>query len=122
MAVGEGGGSRGARVGAEDARARPLTSRQVRRNICSMTRTQVQLPDRLHRRLKAVAEHEETSLAEVIRRAGECFLAVHPELDEAPLAWSLPTAADMGRLLAPESHWRVLANEPPEAELLARLR
>lgn len=87
-----------------------------------MIRTQIQLPDRLHRRLKAVAECEETSLADVIRRAGECFLAVHPEMGGAPQTWSPPKAADMGRLLAPESNWRELANEPTGAELQARLR
>lgn len=87
-----------------------------------MVRTQIQLPDRLHRRLKAVAEREETSLADVIRRAGECFLAVHPAMGEAPAAWSPPKAADMGQLLAPESTWRELANEPTAAELQARLR
>ena len=87
-----------------------------------MVRTQIQLPDRLHRRLKAIAEYEETSMAEIIRRAGECFLAVHPEMGAAPQAWLPPQAADMGRLLAPESRWRELANEPASTELQARLR
>jgi predicted transcriptional regulator len=87
-----------------------------------MVRTQIQLPDRLHRRLKAVAEREETSLADVIRRAGECYLAVHPETGETQQGWSPPEAVDMGRLLAPESSWRELANELTESELRARLR
>ena len=99
-----------------------MTLYRQRCSVYIMVRTQIQLPDRLHRRLKAVAERDETSLADVIRRAGEYFLAVHPELGGAPRAWSPPEAVDMGRLLAPESHWRELANEPTEPELRARLK
>lgn len=81
-----------------------------------MVRTQIQLPDRLHSRLKQFAAQEETSLAEIVRRAGEYFLAVYPAVAEAEEPWSLPVARDLGRVLAPESDWRVLANEQSVAE------
>ena len=87
-----------------------------------MMRTQIQLPDRLHRRLKQVAECEETSLAEIMRRASEYYLAVHPQFDDAPRKWVLPTAVDMGPILVDEAEWRELGNEPTEADLLERVR
>jgi len=83
-----------------------------------MIRTQIQLPDVLHRRLKHLAACEETSLAEIMRRAAEYVLALHPELDDALDPWEPPPPVDMGMILAPESEWRALANEPDPGEFL----
>ncbi len=76
-----------------------------------MQRTQIQLPDRLYERLKARALEEETSLADIIRKAGEYYLLVHPEIAiEAP-RWTPPAPLDMGAFLTPEEGWRELAND-----------
>ena len=79
-----------------------------------MIRTQIQLPEELYKRLKKLAEVQETSLAEVIRRAGEREVAAHPELDGAPHNWEPPAPRELG--IKPEvqsEHLRLLANEPP---------
>jgi hypothetical protein len=56
---------------------------------------------------------QETSLAEVLRRAGERELAAHPELEQANTRWELPPPRALGikRAVAVED-WRLLANEP----------
>ncbi len=81
-----------------------------------MIRTQIQLPDRLYHRLKRLAELEETSLADVLRRAGERELAAHPEIENAPQAWDLPLPQALGiKASVPPEDWRLLANEPQVA-------
>lgn len=82
-----------------------------------MIRTQIQLPDRLHRALKAIAVREETSLAEIMRRAGEYFLVVHPRPLDQMEAWEPPGPQDLGEIVAPESEWRLMANEPSAHDL-----
>lgn len=56
-----------------------------------MTRTQIQFPDPLYRRLKAIAEEQDWSLAEVMRKAAEHFVARFPEQATARAAWQFPT-------------------------------
>ena len=78
-----------------------------------MVRTQIQLPEALYHRLKRLAERQETSLADVIRRASERELAAHPEIDTAPDVWTPPPARRHGiRSAVPIEEWRLLANEP----------
>ena len=78
-----------------------------------MIRTQIQLPDVLYRKLKKLAEIQETSLAEILRRAGEHELAAHPDIESAAIEWTLPPPVDLGiRSNVPASEWRLLANEP----------
>jgi hypothetical protein len=81
-----------------------------------MIRTQIQLPDSLYSRLKDLAAKEEMSLAEVMRRAGEYFLALYPEVGHLVARWEPPQPVDMGMIMAPESEWRTLANEPTDEE------
>jgi metal-responsive CopG/Arc/MetJ family transcriptional regulator len=69
-----------------------------------MRRTQIQLPDVLYNRLKTLAKNEETSLAEIIRRAAEYMLLIHPD-------WNPPEPEDLGEFRSHESDWRILANE-----------
>ncbi len=75
-----------------------------------MIRTQIQLPDKLYRRLKELAKSEETSLAEIMRRAGEHILLVHPEYELAQKNWQPPEPEDLGEFQSHESNWRILAN------------
>jgi len=76
-----------------------------------MVRTQIQLPDRLYERLKARAVAEETSLAEIMRKAGEYYLVVHPDSAAETSLWSPPAAHDLGAFLVPEEQWREMAGD-----------
>ncbi len=60
-----------------------------------MTRTQIQLPDPLYRRLKDVAKSNDWSLAEVIRRAAELYVQRFPASETTTAGWVFPTV-DMG--------------------------
>ncbi len=76
-----------------------------------MRRTQIQLPDTLYDRLKVLAKNEETSLAEIIRRAAEYMLLLHPEYENTQRDWNPPAPEDLGEFRSHESDWRILANE-----------
>ncbi|MBW8003780.1 MAG: ribbon-helix-helix protein, CopG family [Planctomycetes bacterium] len=78
-------------------------------NIYSVIRTQIQLPDHLYYRLKRLAEKEETSLAEIVRRAAQLLLEIYPE--QAVESWQPPEPADPGRFRIPESDWRIAAHD-----------
>lgn len=62
-----------------------------------MTRTQIQFPDPLYSRLKEIAEMNDWSLAEVVRRASELYARRFSEDFEAKRQrdWSFPVV-DMG--------------------------
>ena len=62
-----------------------------------MTRTQIQLPDPLHRQLKRIAEEQDWSLAEVIRRAGELYASRYPSNRVSTSQWTLPEPLDLGK-------------------------
>ncbi len=86
-----------------------------------MVRTQIQLPEKLYRKLKRLAKLQETSLAEVLRRAGEREVAAHPEIDEAPDVWEPPEPRELGiRSDVPVEQWRLLANDPPASSKLSK--
>jgi len=55
-----------------------------------MTRTQIQLPDPLLKRLKAIAKQKDLSLAEIVRRQMEKFAATFPENLETRADWKYP--------------------------------
>ncbi|OGQ11969.1 MAG: hypothetical protein A2138_15310 [Deltaproteobacteria bacterium RBG_16_71_12] len=76
-----------------------------------MTRTQIQLPDPLYRRLKELAERHDWSLAEAVRRGVELLIHSYPEAPASASAWKLPGPFDFGEFKAPVSDWRQLANE-----------
>jgi len=56
-----------------------------------MTRTQIQFPDPLYQRLKAIAEEQDWSLAEVMRKAAEHFVNRFPASPKPAGAWKFPT-------------------------------
>jgi hypothetical protein len=60
-----------------------------------MTRTQIQFPDPLYIRLKEIAELNDWSLADVVRRATELYVRRFPEPSDSEDDWSFPTL-DMG--------------------------
>lgn len=79
-----------------------------------MTRTQIQFPDPLYRRLKAVARRQDWSLSEVMRKAAEHFVARFPDEPEPPRDWSFPTLDCGGDFLVDPAGCR------PEAEAIDR--
>ena len=56
-----------------------------------MTRTQLQFPDPLYQRLKTIADEQDWSLAEVMRKAAEHFVSRFPEQPKPREAWKFPT-------------------------------
>lgn len=71
-----------------------------------MTKTQIQLPDELYRRVKRFAAEREWSMAETLRRGAEQLLETYPETPAARGAWSPPASRDLGwrNLSAGEMH------------------
>jgi hypothetical protein len=74
-----------------------------------MTRTQIQLPDRLYARAKRFAAERELSLAELTRRGLELLLDRYPEAGTSR-PWQLPVV-DGGGVLVPLSEVRALARD-----------
>lgn len=84
-----------------------------------MIRTQIQLPDGLYHRLKRLAECEETSLASIMRKAGEYLVSVHPEVGRNAGKWEVPKPRKLGISPAiPCSEWKLAANERPVEDVL----
>jgi len=61
-----------------------------------MTRTQIQLPEPLFRRLKAIASARDVSLAELIRRASESYAQTCPEATGSKDPWTMPLLRGSG--------------------------
>jgi len=76
-----------------------------------MIRTQIQLPTIMYNRLKELARIEETTLAEIIRRAATYLLQTEPIHTKSSSIWSPPTAEDLGEFVSTEGDWRIYANE-----------
>ncbi len=55
-----------------------------------MIRTQIQFPEPLYQRLKEIAERQDWSLSEVMRKAAEHFVARFPEEPAPKEAWRFP--------------------------------
>jgi hypothetical protein len=81
-----------------------------------MIRTQIQLPDVLYAQAKRIAERQEMSLAELVRRGLEHMVRFY-RADDAPASeWHLPEPFDLGEFLAPVEDWRELASASGPAE------
>lgn len=76
-----------------------------------MVKTQIQIPDGLYREAKRLAEENEMSFAEVVRRGLEEIVRHHPPGRTNRQAWRLPEPFDMGPPLAPEDQWTPLSHE-----------
>ncbi|MBP1643912.1 MAG: hypothetical protein H6Q03_2581 [Acidobacteria bacterium] len=72
-----------------------------------MIKTQVQIPDHLHREAKRIAEQYEMSFAEVVRRGLERMVPCYPPRAPAAGAWRLPRL-DLGLERDPfaDPEWR----------------
>ena len=60
-----------------------------------MIKTQIQLPDQMYYALKKVAEQQEWSLAETIRRGSELLLNRYPS-ENSLVHWKLPEPQKLG--------------------------
>ena len=56
-----------------------------------MTRTQIQFPEPLYQRRKEIAERQDWSLSEVMRKAVEHFITRFPEDPVPKKVWRFPT-------------------------------
>lgn len=77
-----------------------------------MRRTQIHLPDLLYQRLRTIAEQQDWSLAEVMRKAAEHFVSRFPEPEKPDSKWSFATLDGGGDFLADP------ASVLPEAEAI----
>lgn len=55
-----------------------------------MIRTQIQLPDSLYAEIKRIAQEQEWSIAEVLRRGAEAILRRYPSHKKQAVTWKLP--------------------------------
>lgn len=77
-----------------------------------MTRTQIQLPDPLFKRLKRIAALRDWSLAELIRRGMEQYVQTCSESSQPAASWELPVLRGSG------GHRTDPATISPEAEAI----
>ncbi len=76
-----------------------------------MIKTQIQLPDELYRSAKSLAERQEWSLAETMRRGLEALLARYPEAPNKD--WQLPEPRPLGGDgFFRQPDWRFQVNQP----------
>jgi len=76
-----------------------------------MIKTQVQIPDDLFHRAKAVAADRECSFAEVVRRGLEYMAEVHPPGRIPGKEWRVPEPHDLGPFLLPDDQWTEAAHK-----------
>ena len=65
-----------------------------------MTRTQIQLPEPLFKRLERIAAARDWSLAELIRRGMEVYAGSCPETGTESHGWTMPVLRGSGGHLA----------------------
>lgn len=85
-----------------------------------MVRTQIQLPDKLYRDLKALAAQQEWTMAETVRRSVEEYLERHPVREGPGGEWKLPAPMDLRMKDVHPDDFRLLANERDTPEDLLR--
>ena len=61
-----------------------------------MVRTQIQLPDVLHRQARELAARREISLAELVRRGLEYMISISPGAAAGQATWELPEPQHLG--------------------------
>ena len=76
-----------------------------------MVKTQVQFPDHLYDEAKRIADENEMSFAEVVRRGLESIVRDYPAGRAAPRRWKLPPGRRMGQPLLPENEWDLASRD-----------
>lgn len=77
-----------------------------------MRRTLIQFPDRLYQRLTEIAERQDGSLSEVMRKAVEHVITRFPEAPKPTVVWRFPTLDCGGDFLTDP------ANRQPETDAI----
>ena len=77
-----------------------------------MTRTKIQFPDPLYKRLKTIAEQQDWSLSEVMRKAAEHFVSRFTDPTPNRAEWSFPILDCGGDFLTDPARLR------PEADAI----
>jgi hypothetical protein len=72
---------------------------------------QIDIPDELFFRAKAVAAEREWSFTEVVCRGLESITAVNAPAWTLNSDWKLPPPEDLGSFLVPEDRWTELSHE-----------
>ena len=78
---------------------------------CTMTKTQIQLPDPLYKEIKRVSREQDWSLAEVLRRGAEYVVRCYPRRETDRDVWELPAGSDLGSIKVPYQEWREFASD-----------
>jgi hypothetical protein len=76
-----------------------------------MVKTQIQIPDRLYREAKRIAQENEMSFAEVVRRGIEVIVQHFPSGRQRATEWRPPKPHNLGKALVREDHWTTLSHE-----------
>jgi|LauGreDrversion4_2_1035121.scaffolds.fasta_scaffold382966_3 hypothetical protein len=76
-----------------------------------MVKTQIQIPDRLFKEAKQLAEESEMSFAQVVRLGLELVLKVRPLGRKPAKGWQVPQGKAMGLPLISEQQWTEAAHE-----------
>jgi hypothetical protein len=87
-----------------------------------MVKTQIQIPDGLYKRLKRLADEQEWSFAETLRRGAELLLATRPVAgSQDTAAWCLEPPANTRLRKDPfaTDDWRLDANLGTDSQDLA---
>jgi hypothetical protein len=80
-----------------------------------MIRTQIQLPDPLYREVRRIAQAQDWSIAEVIRRGAEAVVRSYPPDKKQPRqTWQLPEPLKAQLLVADAARLRDLARSDAE--------
>ena len=92
-----------------------LTSYFKRCNSLSMIRTQIQLPEPLYREVRRIAQAQDWSIAEVIRRGAEAVVRSYPpDKKQTRQTWQLPEPLKAQLLVADAARLRDLARSDAE--------
>ncbi len=76
-----------------------------------MIRSQILLPDSLHKKVKQLSKQKECSFSEIIRKGAEYITDIYA-VDRMEVSKTLPPAIDLGGPpRVPVTRWRELANE-----------
>ena len=76
-----------------------------------MVKTQIQIPDRLFKEAKQLAEESEMSFAHVVRLGLELVLKSRPLGRKPAREWQVPKGKAMGLPMIPEDQWTEAAHE-----------
>lgn len=81
-----------------------------------MVKTQIQIPDHLHREAKRIAREREISFAEVVRRGLEAVVRAYPSLPQERERWRPPAPRDLGWKGSDHEQVKAAALEDQEAK------